>query len=229
MEEKKIKMIIADDHTLFRSGIVSLIEDENDISIMAEAANGKELIELYNKFKPDLLLLDISMPEKTGLEAAKEIRMNDPDVKILFLSMHEGADYIYHSIKSGGNGLRNKNILKSELITAIRTVMNGSGYFGKAFSNQDIDEIVRKYESFIEPHKFVQPTRLTEKEKEILLLISNGMTSNEIADKLNIGKRTVDSHRLNIMQKLNLNSLPELIKYSIDYATAAGVRLRKTE
>jgi two-component system nitrate/nitrite response regulator NarL len=142
--------------------------------------------------------------------------------------MHEGPDYIYHSIKSGGNGLVNKNILKSELITAIKSVMNGKDYFGVNYSEGDIKEIVSKYESFIEPSVFVQPTRLTEKEKEVLLLISEGLTSNEIGVKLNISKRTVDSHRQNIMQKMNLNSLPELIKYSIDYSTAEGTRLRET-
>lgn len=229
MEGSKIKIIIADDHTLFRSGIISLIEDESDIEIIGEASNGKDLINLYNDAKPDLLLIDISMPEKTGLEAAKEIRSKDEDIRILFLSMHEGTDYIYHSIKSGGNGLINKNIIKSELITAIKSVMNGQNYFGEKYAEEDIREIVTKYESFIEPSVFVQPTRLTEKEKEVLLLISEGLTSHEIADKLNISKRTVDSHRQNIMQKLNLNSLPELIRYSIDYSTAIGIRLRESE
>lgn len=228
MEEKIIHIIIADDHTLFRSGIVSLIGEEKNIEIVGEANNGKELIDLYLQLKPDLLLIDISMPEKTGLEAAKEIRKTDDSVKILFLSMHEGDDYIYHSIKSGGDGLINKNIHKSELLFAIKTILNGESYFGKNYSGSDITEIIKKYERFIEPPKFVQPTKLTEKEKEVLLLISEGLTSNEIADKLNIGKRTVDSHRTNIMQKMNLTSLPELIKYSIDYSTAVGVRLRKT-
>ncbi len=229
MKGNKIRILIADDHTLFRSGIISLIEDDEDIEIIGEASNGKDLIGLYNDLRPDLLLIDISMPEKTGLEAAKEIRAKDESVKILFLSMHEGSDYIYHSIKSGGNGLINKNILKSELITAIKNVMNGNDYFGIKYSENDVQEIVQKYESFIEPSVFIQPTRLTEKEKEVLLMISEGLTSNEIADKLNISKRTVDSHRQNIMQKLNLNSLPELIKYSIDYSTAVGKRLRDTE
>jgi DNA-binding NarL/FixJ family response regulator len=229
MEGNKIKLVIADDHTLFRSGIISLIEDDEDIEIIGEASDGKNLIELYTELKPDLLLIDISMPEKTGLEAAKEIRTRDDTVRILFLSMHEGPDYIYHSIKSGGNGLINKNILKNELITAIKSVMNGKDYFGVKYSENDIKDIVSKYESFIEPSVFVQPTRLTEKEKEVLLLISEGLTSNEIGVKLNISKRTVDSHRQNIMQKMNLNSLPELIKYSIDYSTAKGIRLRETE
>jgi two-component system nitrate/nitrite response regulator NarL len=229
MEGNIIRIIIADDHALFRSGIVSLLDDEKEIVILGEADNGKELIDLYNQLKPDLLLIDISMPEKTGLEAAKEIRKMDEDVKILFLSMHEGDDYVYHSIKSGGNGLINKNINKGELLFSIKTIMNGDSYFGKYYSETDIREIVNKYERFIEPPRFVLPTRLTDKEKEVLLLISEGLTSGEIADKLNIGKRTVDSHRMNIMQKLNLNSLPELIKYSIDYSTALGVRLRKIE
>lgn len=229
MKERQIRLIIADDHALFRSGVISLLEDEKDLVIVGEAGNGKQLIELYTELKPDLLLIDISMPEKTGLEAAKEIRKTDENVKILFLSMHEGEDYVYHCIKSGGNGLINKNILKSELLNAIKTVLNGDSYFGKKYSDSDIHEIVKKYESFIEPSRFVLPTRLTEKEKEVLLLISDGLTSSEIADKLNIGKRTVDTHRENIMQKLNLESLPELIKYSIDYSTALGIRFRNID
>ncbi len=208
---------------------MSLIEDEDDLKIIGEAANGRELIKLCDELNPDLLLIDISMPKKTGLEAAKVIRARDEIVKILFLSMHEGPDYIYHSIKSGGNGLINKNILKSELVKAIHTVMSGQDYFGEKYTESDIQKIVKKYESFTEPSVFVLPTKLTKMEKEVLLLISDGLTSIEIADKLNIAKRTVDSHRLNIMQKLNLNSLPELIRYSIDYSTAEGVRLRSTE
>jgi two-component system response regulator NreC len=225
----KIQIVIADDHSLFRSGVISLIEDEEDIEIIGEAENGRDLVKIHDKLNPDLILIDISMPEKTGLEAAKEIRTVDRIVKILFLSMHEGADYIYHSIKSGGNGLINKNILKSDLIKAIRTVMNGKDYFGDNYSESDILKIVKKYESVIEPSVFVLPTRLTDKEKEVLLLISEGLTSTEIADKLNVGKRTVDSHRINIMQKLNLTTLPELIRYSIDFSTATGLRLRNSE
>jgi DNA-binding NarL/FixJ family response regulator len=229
MDKKIVHIVIADDHTLFRSGIISLIESEDNIIIAGEADNGSQLLDKYFELKPDLILLDISMPVMTGLEAAKLIRKQDQKVKILFLSMHEGEDYIYHCIKSGGDGLINKNILKSELINAINTLMNENRYFGKNFTDTQIEEIIKRYDSFIEVPKFIQPIRLTEKEKEVLLLISEGLTSSEIADRLNIGKRTVDTHRINIMQKLNLNSLPELIKYSIDYSTALGVRFRNTE
>ncbi len=229
MADNKINILIADDHTLFRSGVISLIEDEPELRIIGEASDGKELLSLYKQLNPDLLLIDISMPGKTGLEAAKEIRENDSKTKILFLSMHEGTDYIYHTIKSGGNGLINKNILKGELVTAIKSVMNGKDYFGTRFTESEIQGIVKKYDSFIEPPAFVQSSMLTEKEKEVLLLISDGLTSSEIAERLFIGKRTVDSHRLSIMQKLKLNSLPELIRYSIDFATAMGIRLRNSE
>jgi len=229
MEKNQIGIIIADDHALFRSGIVSLFEGEKDIIILGEADNGNILWELYNSLKPDLLLVDISMPEKTGLEAAKEIRKMDENVKILFLSMHEGDDYIYHCIKSGGNGLINKNITKNELLLAINTIMNDEMYFGRNYSQSAINAIIKKYESIVRNSQFVQPTRLTEKEKEVLMLISEGLTSSEIAGKLDIGKRTVDTHRINIMQKLKLSSLPELIRYSIDYSTAQGVRLRNIE
>jgi DNA-binding NarL/FixJ family response regulator len=229
MTDNKITILIADDHTLFRSGIISLIDEESDIKVIGEASTGKELINLYKQLDPDLLLIDISMPEKTGLEAAKEIRKNDTKTKILFLSMHEGTDYIYHTIKSGGNGLINKNILKGELLTAVKSVMSGKDYFGAKYTESDINDIVKKYDSFTEPPVFMQSSMLSEKEKEVLLLISEGLTSSEIADRMFIGKRTVDSHRINIMQKLKLNSLPELIRYSIDFATATGARLRNTE
>ncbi len=229
MNDKKITILIADDHTLFRSGVISLIEEEADIKIIGEASDGKELLKLYEDLNPDLLLIDISMPGKTGLEAAKQIRTKDSKTKILFLSMHEGIDYIYHAIKSGGNGLINKNILRGELLTAIKSVANGEDYFGTRYTENDIKEIVQKYESFTEPPVFIQTSSLSEKEKEILILISEGLTSSEIAERLFIGKRTVDSHRVSIMNKMNLNSLPELIKYSIDFSTAVGARLRNTE
>ena len=217
MEKNQIGIIIADDHALFRSGIVSLFEGEKDIIILGEADNGNILWELYNSLKPDLLLVDISMPEKTGLEAAKEIRKMDENVKILFLSMHEGDDYIYHCIKSGGNGLINKNITKGELVLAIKKVSEGTNYFRNNLNEEQVKHIYNKYDRSSYKRPTFLKDSLTAREKNVLKLIGKGLTSNEIAQQLNISKRTVDSFRSSIMQKLNIKNLPELIKYAIGY------------
>ena len=214
---KYIRVLLADDHTLFRNGIISLLENERDIFIVGEVDNGKDLAAKYFEIMPDLVLLDISMPGKSGLEAAKEIKQNDYKAKLLFLSMHEEDEYIYHCLKAGGMGLINKNITKGELILAIKRVSEGSNYFRNNLSEEQIKRIYNKYDRSVNKRPILLKDALTSREENVLKLIGKGLTSNEIAQQLNISKRTVDSFRSNIMQKLNIKNLPELIKYAINY------------
>ena len=214
---KYIRVLLADDHTLFRNGIISLLENERDIFIVGEVDNGKDLAAKYFEIMPDLVLLDISMPGKSGLEAAKEIKQNDYKAKLLFLSMHEEDEYIYHCLKAGGMGLINKNITKGELILAIKRVSEGSNYFRNNLSEEQIKRIYNKYDRSVSKRPIFLKDSLTSREENVLKLIGQGLTSNEIAQQLNISKRTVDSFRSNIMQKLNIKNLPELIKYAINY------------
>ena len=157
------------------------------------------------------------MPGKSGLEAAKEIKQNDHKAKLLFLSMHEEDEYIYYCLKAGGMGLINKNITKGELVLAIKRVSEGSNYFRNNLSEEQIKRIYNKYDRSVNKRPILLKDALTSREENVLKLIGKGLTSNEIAQQLNISKRTVDSFRSNIMQKLNIKNLPELIKYAINY------------
>jgi len=212
-----VKILIADDHELFRKGIISLLIKEENIRILGEANDGKDLIYKYFKFKPDLVITDISMPELSGFEAVSILSGKDPAIKVIYLSMYGGEDYIYHCIKSGGSGLIHKNVTKEELLHAIELVDQGRMYFGQEYSEEQIQKLITDYESHMDATGFEEVNRLTSKEEEILLLIADGLTSDEIAEKLYTAKRTVDTHRVHIMQKLKLNSYPELIKYAISY------------
>jgi DNA-binding NarL/FixJ family response regulator len=214
---ESIRVIIADDHKLFRSGIISLLDDEPNIHIISEAENGQELIDRYLLFKPDIMLIDISMPIVNGVEAFKTIKKDDSDVKALFLTMYEGEEYIYYAMKIGAKGLLGKNTMKGELVYAIKTVNEGNRYFGKNYNEERLKKIEKKYKQILADQldDFVQ---LTETEKKILEYISKGMTSQEIADALDCGKKNVDYHRSKVMQRLAIKTLPELISYSVRFS-----------
>jgi two-component system response regulator NreC len=212
----KIRLLVADDHNLFRSGIINLLSDEKDIFVVGEAASGKELIERYFELKPDIVLADISMPDMDGIEALKKIKEKDPGVKFLFLSMYEGEEYIYYCNSAGGKGLISKKVLKGELLFGLQTVAENGKYFGTEIDEKKLEEISKKYNKKINPDDLTSDS-LTPREKKILELIGEGFTSNEIAEKLFLSKRTIDTHRTHLIQKLNLKSLPELIKYAITF------------
>ena len=215
MTNNIVKILIADDHELFRKGLISLLNSSAKIKIIGEANNGKDLITKYLIYKPDVIIADISMPELSGIEAIKILHKSDDNIKVLFLSMYDGIDYIYHCIKSGGLGLVNKDISKTELLNAISVVAEGNRYFGDEYPKHKIEKILSDYEKQLKSTKYSDIEQLTEKESEILVLLAEGLTSNEIAEKLCISKRTVDTHRNHLIQKLGLKSSPQLIKYAI--------------
>lgn len=212
-----IKVLIADDHTLFRTGIIRMLSNYPDISVIDEAENGEILYKKYFDNKPDVILVDISMPVLSGLEAVKKIRIKDEPVKALFLSMYDSPDYVYSCLISGGMGLVNKDILEGELVYAIRCVFSGKKYFGKHFNEEKLQDLLSKYESIYIADSDIQIPNFTKREIEILKLIGNGYSSSIIAEKLFISIRTVDSHRTHIMHKLNFNSASELINFAIQY------------
>jgi two-component system response regulator NreC len=212
----QIRVLIADDHHLVREGLINLLDKEESIFVVSEAASGKELIERYFESKPDVIVVDINMPRITGLEAVKKIKNKDENVKALFLTMHTEEEYIYYALKSGGMGLLNKGVLSGELIYAIRTVAEGNRYFLNK-SDEDINIIIKKYDVMNKQSELPDLNFLTSREKEVLKYIAEGLTSEEIAEKLFVSKRTVDTYRSNIMDKLNIRSLPKLIKYAIEF------------
>ncbi len=218
MDSNLIRIFIADDHHLFREGIVSLLRDAQDIIVAGEAENGEQLYTKYFEILPDIILSDISMPLISGIEAIYKIKQMDKSAKVLFLSMYDSEEFIYYTLKAGGLGLASKNIIKSELINAIRIVNKGNYYFGKNYNEEDISLLIEKFDSILSPQIDLNDISLSPREIQTLKFISEGFTSKEIADKLEVSKRTVDTHRTHLMSKLNLRTLPELIKFAIQFS-----------
>ena len=215
---KKIKILLGDDHTLFRNGLSKLLNEDSDLCLIGEAENGKELVSKYFVLKPDLVLTDISMPLMSGIDAIAEIKKKDEEVRALVLSIHSGEEYIYYTYKAGGMGLVSKSITQGELYYAIRKVYYGENYFGPDIDEERLHDIIKKYENIAPQFNRKNEFLLTDREKEVLLLIGEALTSNEIAKKLNVSRRTIDTHRANLIQKLRLKSMPELITYAVRYS-----------
>ncbi len=213
----KIRLLLVDDHNILRQGLATIFEEYDDICIVAEAENGHAMVNKYFSFKPDVVLTDIEMPDMNGIVAAEQILKKEPDAKIIFLTMHNSDEYVYKILEINASGLVSKEIIKSELVHAIRTVASGEKYFmGK--SEAEIKRIKTTFSDKKEREIESRSISLTPAEKRILLLIAEGKTSNEIADTLGKGKRTIDSSRSSIMSKLNLQSLPQLIRYAVHYS-----------
>lgn len=218
MSESMIRLLIADDHNLFREGIINLLAAEKEIFIVGEADNGEDLIIKYLELKPDIVLADISMPVLTGIEALKKLKDQGQSPKFLFLSMYCEEENIYSCAKADSCGLISKKITKGELLFAIKTVIEGKRYFGVDVTEEKINEIIDNFDKNAVRKR--SRYELTRREEQIVRLISEGLTSSEIAEKLLVSKRTIDSHRTHLIQKLNLKSLPDLIKYSINFCSA---------
>ena len=214
---RNIRILICDDHALVRNGIVKLLEEEKDwIYIVGQAEDGEDMIRKYELTRPDLILADISMPVLSGMDAAKRIILNHPEAKILFLSMLYDEQYIYSAIKVGAVGILSKNISKDELIFAIKEVFSDRKYFGPLYDDDKVKEILSKYDDTDLPLD-IFGLKMTSREEEILKYLSEGLMSEEIGEKMNLGKRTIDKARIELMQKFNLKSLPALISFAIRF------------
>jgi DNA-binding NarL/FixJ family response regulator len=208
---EKIKIIIADDHTMFLQGIVSLLESETNIIILGKAENGKAIFKIMENVIPDIILLDISMPEMDGIEVTKIIKQKYPSIKILIVSTHSNIQMIAKLIRMGVDGYLLKNAEKQELLHAIQIIQNGDTYFCKEVAEKN-DDNNSKIKS-----ETLQITELSCREKEILVLIAQEFTGNEIAEKTNISLNTVNTHRRNLLSKINVKNTAGLVKYAIEY------------
>lgn len=208
---EKINILIADDHTMFLEGIVSLLENEKNINIIGKATDGKSALEIIKKSSPDILLLDISMPEMDGIAVTKVIKEKYPSIKILIVSTHSNIQMIAKLIRMEVNGYLLKNAEKQELLHAIQIIQNGGTYFCKEVEEKN-DENNSKIKS-----ETLQITELSNREKEILILIAQEFTGNEIAEKTFISLNTVNTHRRNLISKLNVKNTAGLVKYAIEY------------
>lgn len=207
------KIIIADDHALFREGLKRILREDNNLDVIGEVANGLELIKILNKLKPHMIILDISMPNIRGIEAIHEIKKLQPDIKILILTMHREMEYLHEAISSGANGYLLKEDADSELFTAIKKIRQGRIYISPKLSESLTEDWARVHRGEHELSYRSEP--LTVREREILKLVAEGKSSKEISTLLNISIRTVEHHRATIMEKLNLKNMAGLIKYAI--------------
>jgi DNA-binding NarL/FixJ family response regulator len=208
------RIILADDHVMFRQGVRSIIQGANDLEVVGEAGDGFELLDLLKKTLPHMVILDISMPNLRGLEATRELKNVNPGVKVLILTMHKDREYLYHAFSAGAEGYLLKEDADTELFNAIDTLRQGGTYVSPLLSPQLKDLFMEKYRYSGEKAQ-VSGETLTFREREVLKLIAEGKSSREIAELLFISSRTVQHHRANIMRKLNIKRTADLVRYAI--------------
>ena len=208
----KIRLILADDHAVVRSGLRMLLEAQPDIEIIAEAETGEEAVNIARKLKPDIILMDIQMPGVNGIEATKRIKQLSPDSAVLALTMHEDEQYFFEMLHAGASGYVPKRAAPDELVTAIRTVARGDVFLYPSLATQLVQDYLKQAGTGDQLEVY---DTLTPREQEVLILIAEGLSNPQIAKQLVISVKTVDRHRENIMRKLNLHSRIDLVKYAI--------------
>lgn len=204
-------IILADDHVLIRQGIKEIINQGESLRVIGEVGDGLSLLKLLNNKRPDMIIMDISMPKLRGIEAAKEVKSLYPEVKILVLTMHKDPEFLFHAFAAGVDGFLLKEDTNTELFSAIRTVRQNRPYVSPFFSKALVDNLVSTCRGDNTFHGDV----LTTREKQVLKLIAEGKSNKEMADILNISLFTVQHHRANLMKKLDLDNIAELVKYAI--------------
>jgi DNA-binding NarL/FixJ family response regulator len=206
------RVLLAEDHALVRSGIRSLLEASKEVDVVGEAGNGREAVELATQLKPDLILMDLAMNDLNGIDATRQLAAQDPAARVIMLSMHGDEQYIYESLKAGAKGYVLKSSAFKELITGIREVCAGRTYVSPSLTNVVMNDYVRRAKGEQAPTEL---DKLTTREREVLQLIAEGNSSAEVANILYISVRTVDTHRHNIMEKLDIHSIAGLTKFAI--------------
>jgi len=212
---KKIRVLVADDHPMVRFGIVNSLKEFADFEIVGEAKDGEEVLEMAAVLRPDIVLLDITMPKKNGFEVTQALLDMDDKIRILPLTMHESDGFIKKIVGSGAHGYLLKNTSKEELALAIRRIAGGERYYSPQVSQIIIDSATQKHRPFLVDGKETE-LPLTRKELEILVYIAQGMKNSAIAQKLFLSVRTVDTHRSNIMKKLKIKNTAGLVKFAFD-------------
>ncbi|MCA0363116.1 MAG: response regulator transcription factor [Bacteroidetes bacterium] len=209
---EKVKLLLVDDHAVVRKGLIALLEDEESIHIAGDVGSGREAIEVVPDLKPDLVMLDLNMPEMNGVETAGILSQKFPELKKLVFSMHNDPHYVMNSIEKGVDGYLLKDCEKEEIMEAIATISNGGKYFPNQISSVLINAIQSKNQSPEKSKTKGLLNLLSKKEKEILKLISEGKSSPEISKILELSVRTVSNHRANMLKKTAMNNTAELIR-----------------
>lgn len=209
----KYRIVIAEDHTILREGLRALLTSNTDFEIVGEAEDGREAVRCVEKLKPNLILTDLSMPRMTGMDAIREIKRRSPETKILVLTVHRTEEYILATLKAGADGYLLKESTQAELLMAVKHVLSGKHYISPGISDKVL-------EGYLDGRKALKTRTtwetLTQREREILKLIAEGYKNKQIADDLCISVKTVEKHRANIMEKLNLHNVQALTTYAIE-------------
>ncbi|HTF08936.1 MAG TPA: response regulator transcription factor [Asanoa sp.] len=205
------RILLADDHALVRRGVRLILDGEPGLTVVAEAADGAEAIELALAERPDLAVLDIAMPRLTGLQAARELSRSLPDLRILILTMYDNEQYFFEALKVGASGYVLKSVADRDLVDACRAAMRGEPFLYPGAVNA----LVRRYLDRIRDGEDLPARTITDREEEVLKLVAEGHSSRQIADLLYISVKTVERHRANLLQKLGLRDRLELTRYAI--------------
>jgi DNA-binding NarL/FixJ family response regulator len=202
-------VLLVEDHTLVRAGIRSLLSSVGDIDVVGETGNGRDALRLVRKLEPDVVLMDISMPELNGMEATARITKSHPQVKVLMLSMHNDEEYVAQSLKAGARGYLVKEAATKELEQAIHAVMRGEIYVSNTVSMNNVERLMQDSSSGS------ALGNLTSRQREILQLVVEGYTTRDIAERLSLSVKTVETHRTHLMDRLEIRDVPRLVRFAI--------------
>jgi len=206
-----IRIIIADDHTIVRHGLTRLLQQDSDVEVVAQAQNGHATVELARELSPDIVVMDVGMPDLNGIDATQQILRENSKIKVLALSMHSGRKFVVAMLKAGASGYLLKDCALEELTTALQTIMSGKIYLSPAITDIVVDSYVRQ-PAESEKSAF---SVLSQREREVLQLMAEGNTTKQIALHLHISPKTVEGHRLRLMSKLDIDNVAQLTKYAI--------------
>ena len=209
---KLVRVLLADDHNLIRAGLVLVVQQQPDLSVIGEADDGRQAVQLVESLKPDVVVMDIGMPNLNGIEAARQITASRPDTAVVILSMHADEGYVLRALKAGARAYLLKDSATTDLVQAIRAVVEGKSFFSPAVSKVLLQDYMRKLRRSGAEDSY---DLLSPREREVLQLVAEGQSNKEVANLLNLSTYTVETHRAKIMQKLNLKGVPELILYAV--------------
>ena len=209
---KPIRVLLADDHKLIRAGLVLVVQQQPDFSVIGEADDGRQAVQMVESLKPDVVVMDIGMPNLNGIEAARQITAGRPETAVVILSMHADEGYVLRALKAGARAYLLKDSATADLVQAIRAVAEGKSFFSPAVSKVLLQDYMRKLRRTGAEDSY---DLLSPREREVLQLVAEGKSNKEVANLLSLSTYTVETHRAKIMQKLNLKGVPELILYAV--------------